>query len=446
MTSRIPDEFHRLRLAFLRLRAALRDPATELFAYPYHFDAVRMLLADRPRIGVLWVGLGDRNLVETVYGWETYDRILASAAEALQASIGEILHPRSILAMARVHADAFAIFTPGDLAGAPFDARGLDVLAARLEARLTRVVAPSVPDETLGRSGPSIGAALLSDHPFHRFERRVHQAVDRARAVAEKPHESERLAWVAELQRLLRDRDVHCLFQTIVDLESGTPVAVEAFARGPERSLFRLPRVMFSLGQETGLASDLDRVCRHEALAALSMGEAPPLVFLNTLAESIADPDWLSPATMAHIAEVGLSPGRIVVEVAESQLQLEPESYRERVDHLRDAGYRISLDDAGSGPRTNALVETLRPEFLKFDVTLVRGLERDPLRREIVRSLADLAQRADARLVAERVETLGEREALLECGAHWAQGYLFSSESKLPARRGVVADLGGEGR
>lgn len=439
MTGLVPDEFHRLRLAFLRLRAALRDPNTGLFSYPYHFDAIRMLLADRPRIGVLWVGLGDRQLVETVYGWETYDRLLAAAADALQDAAGSVLDERSVVTMARVHADAFAVFTPGAPGATSIDAPALDLLAARIESVLLDAIGDLMPHGGMSRRETAVGAALLSDHPFHRFERRVHQAVDRARAIAERPHDAERLAWLGELQRLLRDRDVRCLFQTIVDLETGSPMALEAYARGPERSVFQLPRVMFSVSQEAGLAGDLDRVCRHKALATLAGAEPPRLLFLNTLAEGISDPDWLAPQMRVQLGDAGLEPSRVVLEVAESQLTLEPESYRERVALLRDAGYRISLDDAGSGPRTNALVEALRPDFLKFDMTVVRGLERDRLRREIVRSLADLAGRAGARLVAERIETAEERSALLECGAHWGQGYLFSSEMPLADRTDVAA-------
>ena len=85
--------------------------------------------------------------------------------------------------------------------------------------------------------------------------------------------------------------------------------------------------------------------------------------------------------------------------------------------------------DAGSGQRTSAVVETLRPEFLKVDVHLIRGLEHDAFRRELVATLAHLARRAGALLVAERVESEAEREALVEAGARWGQGALFGSEA-----------------
>ncbi len=428
------DEYHRLRTAFLRLRAALRDPNTNLFSYSLFLDEIRGLLSERSRIGVLWVSLGDRRLVETVYGWEAYDRLLAHAAAFLAGSRTKELPVGTIVATAGVHADTFTLFVPTDHEGREPDAASLTAMATRveqgLEENLVKASAPRMP----GPSGVRVGAALLTDNPFQRFERRLYLALDEARSLAERPRDSERLAWLAELQRVLRERDLHCVFQTVVDLQSGSVQGLEAYARGPDGSVFHLPRVMFSLGREAGLAGDLDRLCRRVALESLaSGGEAPPeLLFLNTTVENLLDPEWRSGETFEALGRAGLEPAKVVLEVPEGQIAGDPDLYREGIDSLRGLGYRLSLDDIGSGPRSVTLVERLRPEFVKFDLTLVRGLGQDQFRRELVRSLVRLAERAEARLVAERVETDDERRALLDCGARWGQGYLFSAERPCP--------------
>jgi EAL domain-containing protein (putative c-di-GMP-specific phosphodiesterase class I) len=423
------EEYHRLRTAFLRLRAALRDPNTGLFAYSYYFDRIRMLLADRPRIGVMWIGLGDRRLMESFYGWEAYDRVLAAGAGALTAELGSVLPERTVLATAGVHADVFTLFVPAGPRDEDLDLELLDLMAVRLEHRLADALAEIGGASPLGSSNLRIGTALLTDHPFHRFERRVHLALDQARAMAERPRETERLAWHGELQRLLRDEAVDTLFQPVVDLRTGETVGCEAFARGPERSVFRLPRVMFALGQEAGLSAELDRVCRRRAIAAVADHDAAPaLLFVNTMADSLADPDWQSHEILAALERVSLAPSRVVLEVPESQLRAELGAYREPIAALRALGYRLSLDDAGSGTRTSSVIEELAPDFVKLDMTVVRGVDQPALQHEVVRSLLTLSRRVGAELVAERIESTGERDALLECGARWGQGYLFSRE------------------
>ncbi|HHN75244.1 MAG TPA: EAL domain-containing protein [Acidobacteria bacterium] len=429
------DEFHRLRTAFLRLRAALRDPTTGLYAYSLHFDEVRALLTRRRRVGVVWIGLGDRRLVESVYGWEAYDRLIAEASASLSGLRGEIFADEGILTVTGVHADAFVLFTPsaeGDAELVPETLALLtDALRAELEGKLARadVALPAVPAPI------RIGSALIEDNPFHRFERQVYQAIDEARTLAERPRDSERLAWMAEIQRVLRERDLHAVFQPVVELDSATAVGLEAFVRGRPGTVLALPRVLFSVGRRSGLAGELDRLCLERIVEALDREHSPALLFVNVTPEGLADPRWRSRETVERLAAAGLGPEQIVLEVVEGQILGDPQRYREVLEPLRAAGYRLSLDDMGSSARSVSLVEDLRPEFIKFDFSLLRGAGSEPLQRELIRSLVALAERAGARLVAERIESRRERDFLLDCGARWGQGYFFAREGAPAAYR-----------
>ncbi len=422
------DEFHRLRTAYLRLKAALRDRATGLFSYPLFFDQVRALTHETGLAGVLWVVPGERRLLESVYGWETSDALAREIADRLQEMVGEVLPEGSLVTTAGVYTDAFVVFVPGGRETDPLDAARLAELGHAVARDLEVLLAAGEAGRLAVPARVRVGTAMLADQPFQRFERQVHRAVEEARDLAERPAETERLAWLAEVHRLIREGDLHPVFQPVVDLESGESRGLEAYARGPDGSVLRLPRVLFALGREAGLAGDLDRLARRRTLEALAGREPPELLFLNTAAENLADPDWESRDTRETLERAGLDPSRVVLEVAEGELAGDPETWRETVARLRAVGYRFSLDDVGSSPRSIALVERLRPDFLKFDLGLARGLAGSQLQRELLRSLVRLAERAEARLVAERVESEEERNALLDCGARWGQGYLFAPE------------------
>ncbi len=430
------DEFHRLRTSYLRLRAALRDPTTGLYAYSLRFDEIRALIGNRTRVGAIWISVGDRRLIESVYGWEVYDGLLAAAGKYFESSLDFLLPQGSILAVAGVHSDAFTLFVPSGTGGREIDAGSLAMIASALgeglEDSLSSQDSPASDLSTEVR----VGAALLTDNPFHRFERCVYRALDEARTIAERPREAERLTWLSELQRLLRSENVSSVFQPVVDLESGDTVAMEAYSRGPSNTVFALPRVMFSVGREAGVVGELDRVCRHRAIESLAGSAQTPVLFLNTTAESLMDPDWCSAEMLAALERAGLDPSKVVLDVCESEIGPDPMIYQEAIETLKSVGFKISIDDVGSGPRSSLVVEKLRPDFLKFDLTLVRGLGSDQLRRELVRSLVALAERAGAQLVAERIETVEERQSLIDCGARWGQGYLFGSEGVFPFPKG----------
>lgn len=426
------------RTQFLKLRAALRDPTTGLYAYSLYFDRIRAMLTERQRIGVLWVELGERRIVESIYGWSVYDDLVARTAAAIEAQIEGLLTPEALVASAGVHADAFAVFVPSIADGREVTASTMNELAERFRIGVESQLDDDARERSPTGGGTRVGSALLVDNPFHRFERRVQQALDEARRLAERPGEAERLAWIGELQRVVRDRDVRTLFQSIVELKTGRRVAVEAYARGPGGSALRFPRVMFSLGRQAGLSVELDRLCRSRAIAELARGrenDGEALVFLNTAAENLSDEQWLAPETEAALARAGLARDRVVLECSERQIAAEDGGSLDALGRLRAAGYRLSLDDLGTGARSLMLIERLRPEFVKFDVGLVRDLGENRLSRELVRGLAELAERAGARLVAERVETEAQRSALGECGVEWGQGWLFGRERPLPLAR-----------
>lgn len=431
------DESARLRSSYFRLRAALRDPTSGLFHYSVSFDEIRGLLRDRSRLGVIWVSLADQRLVETVYGWESYDRLIQSAAELLREMRGRIVPAESILASAGIHADGFVLFVPFDLNRGELDATTLLGIAYQIEVELGALLTSAARTAIPSSGGTRVGRAFLGDNPFQRFERLVHNAIEAARSQVDEPRKLEHSQWYGEILRVVRQRDVEAVFQPVVELESGEVQGLEAFARGPKLSAFRLPRVLFSVGADHGEALALDRLCHDVALESLIGSEPPALLFLNTTAEGLVDPYWSSSELEQLLARAGLSPTNIVLEVNEAALPggaAALDDHAEQLELLRARGFQLSLDDLGGSAQSTQLVLKLRPTFLKLDLSLVRGLEHEQLRREMVRELVVLAQRVGARFIAERVETAEERQALLACGVTWGQGYLFGAETTRGAR------------
>lgn len=155
-----------------------------------------------------------------------------------------------------------------------------------------------------------------------------------------------------------------------------------------------------------------------------SPGTTP--VFVNLHALELADEALLDPrAPLSRFAS------RVVLEITErASLDGIPDS-AERIAALRRLGYRIALDDLGAGHAGLNSFAALSPEIVKLDMALVRGLDRDSLKRQIVSSMATLCRELGIVVVAEGIETEGKRDAATQAGCDLLQGYLFGRPARL---------------
>ena len=103
----------------------------------------------------------------------------------------------------------------------------------------------------------------------------------------------------------------------------------------------------------------------------------------------------------------------------------------DRVGALRKLGYRIALDDLGAGYAGLNSLTSLTPDVVKFDMALIRGLDRDPVKRKLVTSMANVCHELGIKVVAEGIETQEERVASIEAGCDLLQGFLIGRPTSL---------------
>jgi EAL domain-containing protein (putative c-di-GMP-specific phosphodiesterase class I)/GGDEF domain-containing protein len=420
---------------YLKLRSVLYDRITGLPAFPVLIDQLRSWLEERRAVGVVHVEAVNLDLVESLYGWQVFDRILARIAGALDAARGGQLPPKSVLGLNGVAGDRFAAFVPEGPGGCEPTKRYLTGVGAALEARLTEIFST---DEFAGlnpRLEFRVGNALLTHDPFYRFERRVYAALEEARAAHLARERRRRRGIGADLRRIIRDASLTTLFQPVVELDSREILGFEALSRGPEGTSLEAPRALFDASESLGVANELDHACRAAALAAWSGTNASHKVFLNGLPSSFAglpagdsaSPDWLQ-----RLAE---APNDVVLEFSERGADADPE-FLSTLRRLKDRGFGIAVDDIGTGFGGQEILEELRPDYLKLDGSLVRKINQNLIKQELLHSLVRIANRIGAAVIAEGVETEEEALALAAAGARYGQGYLFARPSTCPEQLG----------
>lgn len=216
-------------------------------------------------------------------------------------------------------------------------------------------------------------------------------------------------------------------FQPFIDTATGRIAGVEALGRlrqadgqllsvGP---LFSDPRA-----SATALRR-LDRLIRADALGRLH--EAPADWFLSIN----ISPRWISRLragqplpSLRQVQQHGVDPRRLVFEITE--LGGNKQRLGEVVARYREAGARIAIDDFGAGYSQLDRVLALQPDILKLDMRLFQAAARGGPSSDVVRALAQMAEKTGCRIIAEGVESETELDFALECGARYVQGYLFA--------------------
>jgi EAL domain-containing protein (putative c-di-GMP-specific phosphodiesterase class I) len=425
-----PSEIVREREA-LRLRGSVYDLLTGLYDLPAHFDTLRTLYEQQRSLGLFHIDLSHATNLEAVYGWQFYDGLLQRFARRLQNLQGSLVSERSVLTLDGVHSDKFLLFVAETLGGQSVGPESLHEMAQCLRPVLRAHLA----EERLGLGGtfePGLGYALVSGTPFWRFERLIYQAVEESRRMSARHEEARRARDVAELRRIISEESIEILFQPVVRLEDGGVIGFEALSRGPRHTAMEAPSVLFTLSNTLGLERDLDRLCQSKALRRAGGMGAGQLLFLNSLPGTVVDPGWQAFASGRPMRDRAAS--SVVLEINEREVHAEPEELLAALGRLREQGFRVAIDDIGTGYASLPLISRLKPDYTKLDVSLVRGIDRNLIQQEVLRSLVELCGKVGATVIAEGIETLEELDVLRSHGVGLGQGYYFSHPaSALPS-------------
>ena len=489
VTIMLDDVTERKRLEEQLAHRALHDPLTGLPNRALLLDRIGQALARlgqrsgvRPDRGsdlepgaegvaVLFFDLDGLKRVNDSLGHEAGDELLVAFARRLGGS----LRPADTLA--RLAGDEFVVLLEGageeavraaerivqGASEAPFAVAGQEVFVTVSVG----VALGEAPGDGAQPAAPDAGADVLLRHAdlaMYEAKRRggARHALYEERMGREA---GARLELEGELRRALARGEIEAFYQPEVSLESGRVVAVEALARWrhPQRGLL-LPAEFIPLAEETGLIVELGYRVLRVALGQAARwrenwggppGSAPPVVWVNLSARQFREPD-LAAKVSAILAETGVEPGALGLEVTESILVEDAGPSVSLLEDLRRLGVGLAVDDFGTGYSSLGYLTRLPVGYLKIDRSFVSGLgpedgpdatgeaeDRSAGDATIVSAVIGLARSMGMKVVAEGVETGGQLARLEEMGCDLAQGYRFARP--LPAGEATAYLADGRG-
>lgn len=349
--------------------------------------------------------------------------------------------------------DEFVLFVPepGDRSIADLVARATDIATAL-----------AVPVEIAGvsiaaESSAGVAVELAGDCDLTELLRRSGAALRQARREglrvapydpATDPGSDDRLSLLADLRDALATTDQLVLrLQPIVNLRTGKPIGVEALVywQHPVRGLLA-PKEYRSVVDQSEMSIGLSQHAMALALAAAAQWRADGLVLpvsVKICARCTVNPE-LPRMVAAMLADYGVPPTELVIEVSESVMNAEVDQVERVITGLRAVGVQVAVDDFGAASASLAFLARFPVDEVKIDHSFVAGMADSPEATAIVRATVDLARQLRLRVVADGVERDEQRITLAALGVAGAQGELFYPPMA-PAAAAVVvrAALGG---
>jgi EAL domain-containing protein (putative c-di-GMP-specific phosphodiesterase class I) len=421
-----PDrDYFELRTDWLRLKSHVFDALTALPSLPAVMEDVRRLLESQRSLEVLYADVGRSGWQESKLGWAAYDAVVKGFAGILARLRDRgVLERSDILCLHTVRSDRFLMFLGSG-------ERGTGAAARRQEVtRELRAALDQTPESGSLRSiRVAFGHARIAEHPLARAERSIQQAVTDAVLMSLTTREGIEAARHDELARMLAKEGVRTVFHPIVRISDRVAVGFEALTRAAQPTSFDSVEELFAFAESTEMIVDFERLCRRTALRTAGALAATGLLFLNASARAILDPEWLSPVTSDLLKGIGRSPRDIVIEVTERMAVGRHAAFPEALRRLKAEGYRVAVDDMGAGHASLQALASIEPDFLKFDVTLVRDIDKSSIKRSLLETLRGLADKMKAQVIAEGIEREEERETLAGLGIELGQGFLFHREA-----------------
>lgn len=407
---------------------AHNDPLTGLLNRTKFTEHLKHAVARLERYGspfaLMFLDLDQFKSINDSRGHLAGDKLLAEVARRIRSTIRE-----TDLA-ARLGGDEFAVLLANSC-----DSKEVSSLAARL---VETVGKPYEIDDEIVSVGVSIGIALapINGTRPDQILRNADLALYRAKAegkntwrLFETQMDSdlrERRMLELELRQALKDGELVLYYQPLVSADDNKPSGFEALMRWnhPIRGVVP-PSEFIPIAEQCGLIMQIGDWTIREACKAAALWPDDLLVAVNLSAKHFQMSDIVAVVREA-LAESGLPPHRLELEITESLLIEDPEEVIGKLAQVKELGVTVAMDDFGTGYSSLSYLLKFPFDKIKIDKSFVTASSRDAVARDILRSIASLGKTLKIRITAEGVETQEQVEFLRDISCHQLQGFYFA--------------------
>jgi EAL domain-containing protein (putative c-di-GMP-specific phosphodiesterase class I) len=376
------------------------------------------------------------NRIEKEYGKKMYEEVLDSLSAIISQMPGDILRLDDIITINFTRGDMFYVFLSQSRKETGFRAGSVEQIAERVYQHINAKIFKAVFSLLKKRPTINVGYSIKIFNPLIREERLIDNLIEDAKVMTKYKQFNRSVINQEKIQELIVKEEIKTIYQPVINIVTQEIIGYEALSRGPAGTEYENPFSLFNIAEEVGLLFELDRLCRRKAFVN-AKGIKPGLkLFVNIFPATVHDPEFQGKYLRDFLKDMKISPRSVVLEVSEQQVIENYEIFREASEHFSELGFAIAIDDMGMGYSNLKSIVELKLHYMKIDISLIRDVDKNPLKQNIVKSLVLIAKEMKAQVVAEGIETKEEYHTLQELGIIYGQGFLFARPA--PAFAGIT--------
>ena len=406
-----------------------RADETTLPTYHEELKQIRSILVGDGSLALLFIDASKLNKIEQGFGKVIYRNVLKALTELILGMKGREIRQSDLISLYGAEGEQYLIFLSRKREDRQFQSSDLESLVDRVARAINTGLASAVYPYQKTEPRIAVGHAIIIYNPLIQEERQIYKLIEDAKIMSQYQQLRQTMRNKEKIQELILKEQIHTHFQPIVRLTDFDVLGYEALSRGPEGTEYELPYHLFGVATEADLVFELDRLCRRKAFLNSGRLQEGCRLFINCLPATIHDPAFKGEALDKLLQAIHLPPSRVVMEISEKDAIDNYPVFRAAVNYYTDLGFAIAVDDTGAGHSSLETVVELKPQFLKLDISLVCGIDKNPVKQELLRAIQTLAKSMNSTVIAEGIETQQELDTLSSLGVSFGQGFMIARPS-----------------
>jgi FOG: EAL domain len=376
----------------------------------------------KSKLGLIYIDIENFRAIEALYGHEICNDVLRETARTLQELPIHFCGLRQKHAVCSLGGDDFLIF--------------IDAIPNMDEYQQEYTKMKSALEEAVNHGMYNLelnqiiklhaGYTDINYIPGYHIESQIYKCLKEATYAAKNYiSASEHSDWQL-MRRIINQKKIRTVYQPIVSLKTGEIKGYEALSRGPEGTIYEYPVQLFSAADKYNCLLELEELCNSLAVSNAVAGLENSYLFLNINPLVLNTLNYHKGRIQEIMNKNGISFSNVVLELTERS---EIENYanlRQVLRYYRNQGFLIAIDDAGAGYSSLQAIAELTPEFVKMDMSLVRDIDKIPIKRAMMETFVDFCSKINSHIIAEGIETLEELEVLSNSGCEYGQGFFLA--------------------
>jgi EAL domain-containing protein (putative c-di-GMP-specific phosphodiesterase class I) len=246
-----------------------------------------------------------------------------------------------------------------------------------------------------------------------------------------------------ELQKIVKNNALNTFFQPILKLNTGETIGYEALNRPSVTDYFPNTEMFYEFVGQSNQVFFFECFCRNISFKRYidrlqgNLQKENSLLFINIHPHVMLDSNYHCGETLQLLSELGIEPNQIVFELTEKSAVTDFPLFEKVLSNYRSQGFRIAIDDVGSGYNSLKTLIYLKPEFIKLDKALIQNIDQKVEQQQLVKLIVEYAKHSSTEIIAEGIERHEDLAYIVAQGVHYGQGYALGKPHQ-EIKRGSV--------